>query len=657
MGWNLQGRKRYAAPPMRHLLTLPVFAVSLLAQEAAAPAATPATTFRTMRLFGDHMVLPPSEAVPISGFGEPGAAVSMRGSWGASADAVVQADGKWRANLATPERGGPFEVTLRSKAAEVVLHDVLIGDVWLGSGQSNMEMPVGNYGGWQGGVLNWQQEVATANHPQLRMFTVSRVTSGVPLDDVAGEWMVCSPATAGSFSASAYFFGRELLQRGKGPIGLVVSSWGGTVCEAWASERGLQPFPEFASALAATKPNPKAMTPAQAAAAFWRAVPNEPAAPQGQLVDMPELWSKTDLASRDGVAFYERSVTLPRGLMGQELWCDLGAIDDMDTVWCNGTRIGGMEQDGAWSTPRRYRIPAELAQKENLDLRIRVLDTGGEGGFSAAPAALSLRAVSGENLQVSLAGKWTRKLGPEMKDLPVWPRDGGGDPNRPAVLWNAMMAPLVPFPFTGAIWYQGESNRGRAEQYARLFPAMIADWRRAFGRELPFYFVQIAPYAYQQGDVLTAPLREAQAAALKLPHTGMVVTLDVGEARDIHPKDKQSVGQRLALQALRDHYGMDVVADGPRPKGLTREGRAVRIEFSSVAGGLLSEGAVKGFELAGADGVFHAATARIDGATVVVQSDDVAAPVQVRHAWAAVPDCSLRNGAGLPAWPFLQPVK
>lgn len=491
---------------MRHLLALPVFVVSLLAQDAA----TPAATFRTMRLFGDHMVLPPGLPVPISGFGEPGAAVSMRGSWGATAEAVVQADGKWRASLTTPERGGPFEVTLRSKAAEVVLHDVLVGDVWLGSGQSNMEMPIGNSGGWQGGVLDWQKEIAAADHPQLRVFTVQRVTSGVPLDDVDGEWMVSSPATAASFSASAYFFGRELLQRGKGPIGLVVSSWGGTVCEAWASERGLQPFPEFASALAATKPNPKATTPAEAAAAFWRAVPNEPTEQKGQQVDMPELWSKTDLANRDGVVFYERSVPLTRGLSGQDLWCELGAIDDMDTVWCNGTRIGGMEQDGAWSTPRRYRIPAELTQKESLELRIRVIDTGGEGGFSSGPAVLRLRAISGEKQQMSLAGKWTRKLGPEMKDLPALPRDAGGDPNRPAVLWNAMMAPLVPFPFAGAIWYQGESNRGRAEQYARLFPAMIEDWRRAFGRELPFYFVQIAPFTYGRDDADTAPLREAQ---------------------------------------------------------------------------------------------------------------------------------------------------
>jgi sialate O-acetylesterase len=643
---------------MRHLLALPALAVSLLAQAGTTPS-TPA--FRARHLFGDHMVLPQHSSVPISGFGEPGAAVEVHGSWGAKGETIVQQDGHWHASLATPARGGPFEVTLHSNLAEVVLRDVLIGDVWLGSGQSNMEMPIGNFGGWKGGVRDWQKEVAAADHPQLRVFTVQRATSGVPLDDVEGEWQVSSPATAESLSASAYFFGRELLERGKGPIGLVVSCWGGTVCEAWVSERGLKPFPEFASDLEATRPVANQSTPAERMQAFWAAVPAEGQGAKNP-VEMPDLWSKSGLGDFDGVMFYRCKFELPEAMVGADLVLELGAIDDMDTVWCNGARIGGMEHEGAWSSPRRYSVPASRAtvghERAQIELVVRVVDTGGEGGFSAEPSAMRLVRASDPQQQLALASvAWTRQQGPRMSDLPRFPSDENGGPNRPAVLWNAMMAPLVPFPFTGAIWYQGESNRGRAEQYSRLFPAMIEDWRRAFASELPFYFVQIAPHTYSKVDDETAPLREAQAAALRLQHTGMVVTLDVGDARDIHPKDKQSIGKRLALQALRDHYGENVVADGPRPQRITRDGTAVRIEFAAADGGLFSDGELKGFEVAGADGVFHAASARIDGAAVVVKSSDVAEPDQVRHAWAGLPQWSLRNGAGLPAWPFLRAVQ
>ncbi|MCB9885351.1 MAG: 9-O-acetylesterase [Planctomycetes bacterium] len=617
--------------------------------------------FRPKHLFGDHMVLPPLTAVPISGFGPAGAAVEVQGSWGERAHTITPADGRWQVTLKTPERGGPVEVTLRCTPGPgapltTVLRDVLIGDVWLASGQSNMEMPVGEHGGWRGGVLDFEEEIATADHPQLRMFTVERTTSGVPLDDVEGQWQVCSPATVATFSASAYFFGRELLARGKGPIGLVVSSWGGTVCEAWTSAQGLRGFPEFEAALAATRPGTAATTVASRRAAFWKAVPDAPADVAATSVQMPDLWSRSGLGDFDGVAFYRHTVALPAALRGKELWLDLGTIDDMDTVWCNGARVDGMERDGVWSTPRHYRVPAALtAGKDSVALLVRVVDTGGEGGFSGAAADLQLRGDDGAP-RVALDGAWQRFTGPTMRELPKWPRDDNG-PNRPAVLYNAMIAPLVPFPFTGAIWYQGESNRGRAEQYARLFPAMIEDWRAAFQRPLPFYFVQIAPFDYDRDELAAPRLRDAQAAALRLPHTGMVVTLDVGEARDIHPKNKQAVGLRLALQALRDHYGEQIVADGPRPRRITQQGDAVRVVFDNADGGLVSDGPPRGFELAGADGVFHGASARLDGDAVLLRCAAVPSPTHVRYGWAAVPDCSLGNGAGLPAWPFSESIR
>ncbi|MCA8973572.1 MAG: 9-O-acetylesterase, partial [Planctomycetes bacterium] len=329
-----------------------------------------------------------------------------------------------------------------------------------------------------------------------------------------------------------------------------------------------------------------------------------------------------------------------------------GAIDDMDTVWCNGTRVGGMEGDGAWSTPRSYVVPAAVsAGREAMTLVVRVVDTGGEGGFVCEPEAMRLSA-GGE--VVPLSGGWERQRSVAMAKLPAWPRDASGSPNRPAVLWNGMIAPLVPFPFAGAIWYQGESNRGRAEQYSRLFPAMIEDWRAQFDRPLPFHFVQIAPYAYDGNDDATAALRLAQAAALALPRTGMAVTLDIGNAKDIHPRNKQEVGRRLALQARRVPYGEDVVADGPSPGAMVRDGAALRITFTATDGGLLADAPVTGFQVAGADGRFVDATARIDGDDVILSADAVEEPVQVRYAWASVPAATLRNGAGLPAAPFVR---
>lgn len=617
---------------------------------AAALAQTPDATFRPSRLFGDHMVLPAARKVPCWGRGEPGAEVVVAASWGETATARVDAGGRWRCELTTAARGGPHTLTLRCGAAERSCDDVLLGDVWLGSGQSNMEMPVARIDGW-GGVRDWQQEVAAADLPQLRWFTVQKATAARALDDVEGEWVVCSPATAGSMSATAFFFGRELLRAGEGPLGVVVSCWGGTVAEAWTSPAGLAAFPEFQPDLRGLQDEAGEAARGEAVLAFWRAVD---AARVGEAVPVtvPERWSRGELAGFDGVATYSRTVELPAAFVGQELWLELGAIDDMDTVTWNGARIGGMQDDGAWSTPRRYRIAAAPAATAVARVSVQVVDTGGEGGFAAAPGEVLVRLAADPAQVVPLAGTWQRARGPALPELPPWPRQDRG-PNRPSVLYQAMIAPLLPFPFTGVIWYQGESNRERPEQYARLLPALVQDWRRGFGRPLPFYAVQIAPFAYRDGDPDdVARLRLAQAAMLGLDHTGLAVTLDVGDNEDIHPAAKQPVGERLARLALARHYGKQVACDGPLLGGITTRGAEVRLHFTMATGGLVLEHGGAGFELAGADGHFVAATARLDGDLVVVHADAVAAPRVVRYAWGAAPPWSLRNGAGLPAPPF-----
>jgi sialate O-acetylesterase len=626
---------------MRSLLVLLATVLAAQAQQQTAAA------FRPLHIFGDHMVLPAASCVPISGVGAPGAYVEVKGSWGAAAQTRVDAAGRWSCDLATPPRGGPFEVVLRSGADETNLRDVLAGDVWLCSGQSNMVMPLGPQRGTDG-VRDWQQEVAKANH-ELRVFTVKQKVGNSPESDVDGVWEVCSPATAAGFSAVAYFFACELLAHGKGPIGLVVSAWGGTICEAWTSERGLAEFPELGAALEELR-FPKPEVRAAQLAAFWAAVQraNDGAA---RAVQVPERWSAGELRSFDGVATYERTLSLPPAFRGADLELELGALDDMDTVWWNGERVGGLEDFGAWTTPRRYRVHASDAA--TAVVRVRIVDRGGDGGWRAAAADLRLSHAKDRVQSLGLAGEWQRRVGPAMRDLPPFPPDANS-PNRPSVLWNGMIAPLVVFPFTGVLWYQGEANRNTADRYARLFPAMISDWRLRFDRELPFYFVQIAPFDYD-GDEghKTARLREAQAKALALPRTGMAVTLDCGDPADIHPVDKKPVGQRLARLALARHYGEAIAWHGPRLTALNRlDGGRMQLRFDTGGSALVLVAGGEGFEVAGEDGGYVPAVASLDGACLELRAAGVERPVHVRYAWAAAPRCSLANADGLPAPPF-----
>ncbi|MCB9878421.1 MAG: hypothetical protein H6835_12550 [Planctomycetes bacterium] len=633
------------------MLRLPfvAFAAScaaLLGQQPAADA------FRVAPLFGSHMVLPAARAVAIHGFGTAGAEVTVEPSWGAPVRGLVRGDGRWSLDVETPANGEHGALRLTCGAAAIALDDVLFGDVWLASGQSNMEMPVGRVNGWNG-VTEWEREVAEADWPELRVFTAQKQTANQPATDIAGEWVVCTPETVPYVSATGYFFARELLRAGRRPIGLVVSSWGGTRVQAWTSAHGLAPFEQYAGELASVRLDTDEALLEARRDAYWDAI--AAAIPNATPVDvqLPEKWSQSGLGEFDGAVDYRRTIALPATLRGHDLWLELGAIDDMDAVTWNGAEVGGMKRDGAWNTPRRYKVPAARTGDEQVELCVCVVDTGGEGGFGGDAGSMKLSRCDGQGEAVPLAGTWQRYLRAGDKGLPKWVR-AGASPNRVTVLWNGMIEPLLPFPFRGAIWYQGEANRGEADVYAKVFPAMIRDWRRAMGQpELPFYFVQIAPFDYgKEGNGLTAELREAQAAALALPHTGMAVTLDCGDARDIHPTLKQPVGQRLAYAALADCYGERRPACGPSARDAVRDGAALRVRFAPGHGGLKLEHGRDGFVIAGADGVFVAAEVRIDGDELVLSAASVAAPVQVRYAWAPVPKWSLVGGTGIPAAPF-----
>ncbi|MFK7742381.1 MAG: sialate O-acetylesterase [Planctomycetota bacterium] len=648
---------------LRLFVVLLFSAVLMRAQESV---------FAPDAIFGSHMVLPADADVVLRGRGPAKKQVTAKPSWGDAVAATVGSDGRWQVAMPGAKRAVTGTLTLRCGELTKTLDDLIFGDVWLASGQSNMEMPVAPRGGLRG-ASDWEQVVASGSCPDLRVFTVERQIGEVPARDVVGRWQRCSPEAVRELSAVGYFFARDLVDAGHGPIGLVASSWGGTPVRSWMSREALRPSPEYRS-----QPQPpgnptktdKAV--AQRTAFFDALDQREPLA-KAMAVALPEKWSEQGLEKFDGVCDYTRRITLPKSFAGRDLVLELCAIDDMDRVFWNESLVASTVVAGRWNRKRSYRIAAADAAKAvaagSVELRIQVVDTGGEGGFTGSGDAMRLTvadAASGASgaasPQVALAGPWQRSMVCKLSALPKFPRAAAaGGPRRPAVLYQGMIAPLLPFAFKGAIWYQGESDRGKPELYARTFPAMILDWRERIGGELPFFFVQIAPYAY--GDVnneATAELRAAQAAALELPATGMAVTLDVGNAKDIHPRAKAPVGKRLALLARSMVYGEDVVAAAPQAVAASlQDDGQVRVTFAPAVplnrvAGKAKKTDLEGtslFEVAGPNGSWQPATATLEGGELLLQCDGVAKAAGVRYAWSSAPVGEL-FGAGLPVAPF-----
>ncbi len=642
-----------------------------------------AEPLRLPAIFSDHLVLQRERFVPVWGWASPGQVVRVQGEWSDEASQVVADDaGRWRTWLRTPEAGGPYTLTVRSEDEIRVLRDILIGEVWLCSGQSNMEMTVANTAPGYQGVLDWEAEVAAAHHPKLRRIEIPNVVSLTPKDDCEAQWVVCSPETAGDFSATAYFFARKVMEELDIPVGLVSSDWGGTVAEAWTSAAGLAPLGDFADALAdaereRSQSDDLDRDQAEKRGEWWATLDRK--APGAQTIvwakerepfssdawkpmNQPAEWGGTELRDFDGIVWLRRRFTVSAEQARQEVHLHLGAIDDMDTTFINGERVAGTEVPDRWTEPRQYPIPVGVLHPGVNEIAVRVVDTGGGGGFTGTPEQLALHFTDG-TAPVSLAGEWHARRGVAASELPPWPRVRRFTRDSPTALFNGQLAPVAPYGIRGALWYQGESNRPRAAQYARLMPAMIQDWRHVWGQgDFPFYFVQIAPYAYGRDQGQAAELRDAQRTTLRVPNTGMAVTMDIGNARDIHPKNKQEVGRRLALWALNQTYGLsDIVYSGPLYRSMEIEKESMRIRFDHVAGGLVCRGeSLTHFTIAGADHAFHPAQARIDGETIVVWSEAVPEPVAVRFGWGAADEPNLFNAAGLPAssfrtdeWPML----
>jgi sialate O-acetylesterase len=623
-------------------------------------------------VFTDNMVLQRDRKIPVWGTADDGAriAVQLNGKL-----AITRAvNGTWRATLPPMPQGGPYVLTVSSEKDRIHLANVLVGEVFIASGQSNMEFGLP-------GVSNGNAEVAQASYPNIRFFTVERATSVRPLDSVKGSWTPCTPQHAAGFSAVAYFFARELATRDGLNVGIIHTSWGGTPAEAWTDEATLRSDPDLApllEPLEAWRNSPaSARQEIQRKMAewerFWDGVfeRNEElgrgfADPRADVfawtaVEVPG--QSSILATVDGVVWYRRELDLPPAWQGQDLTLALGPIDDFDITYWNGREIGRTTK----STPnwymvgREYTVPGALVRPGTNTIAVRIVDSWLGGGFGGPAQAMQLRRKdSGADAAMSLAGTWLShtafQLDPQRD--PVRPAEGD-ESHVATLLYNAMIAPLIPYGIRGAIWYQGEENTSRHLQYRKLFPAMIDAWRRAWGQgDFPFYFVQLANYM-QRLDAPSesdwAGLREAQRRTLARPNTGMAVTIDIGDAGNIHPPNKQDVGKRLALWAEAKLYGRRNLAySGPLYKRMKVQGDTIAVSFDHAQGGLLAAGGGKleGFAIAGADGKFVWANARIDGERVVVSSPQVRKPRAVRYGWADNPAVNLTNRAGLPASPF-----
>ncbi|WP_221032128.1 sialate O-acetylesterase [Actomonas aquatica] len=643
---------------LRRLLTLTLlsgFAFSLAHAELklAAP-------------FGDHMVLQRGHPIPVWGWADPGAEVTVDFA-AQSVSTTVDPTGAWHLTLpplgtsATPR---DFQVTAnqKSKIENQKFTDVLVGEVWLVGGQSNMERQLGPRPG-QKPIIGWEAEVAAADRPLFRQLYVTQTRALTAQASVEASWSVCTPDTADDFTAVGYFFGRDLRAAlgANVPVGIIHSSWGGTPAEAWTSEAGLAAFPEFTDAISTLKSTGEdeaealqryldsldawfaQYDPGTTAGADWTAPTLD--ASDWDTMTLPVAWENAGHDGYDGLGWFTRRFELPAAWQGQDLTLRLGRIDDIDTTWFNGQLLGTTT---GWQTERVYTVPASALHAGTNVITVRVLDTGGGGGIWDADSPLDLAPADATPL--NLAGDWHYRLAANLKETPYPPQDLRNSSGAPTGLYNGMIAPLVPYALRGFAFYQGESNADRPTQYRTLLPALIADWRAQWQDDtLPFLFVQIAPHESQPPEI-----REAQLLAWQeTEYTSMVVTLDVGDATDIHPAQKEPVGQRLALAARALAYDEDLTYSGPVFESVSFDGDTAILHFTHVADGLVAPGGtLRGFTLAGADGEHHAATATIKGDTVRVSSLDVPAPTTVHYAWAHVANGNLFNTAGLPASPF-----
>jgi len=614
------------------------------------------------------MVMQRNQEILIKGKADAGKTVSVSFQE-KNKSAIADQHGNWKVNIGRFTEGGPHELVIKCEEDSIILKNVMVGDVWICSGQSNMNMPLA---GW-GRVNNYEEEIKNANFPSIRLMTIPLTLAAEPQSEVNTKgWDVCSPETIANFTAAGYFFGREVYKNTNVPIGLIHVSKGGTPIETWMCEDALGDRKDLKKKISQVKRSTESyikkikkeykneledfleytleIDPGYTSDPKWYKIENNYS--NWKKMNLPGVW-ETELGNYDGIVWFSKEVEIPENWLGNDITLDLGPVQDYDITYFNSKRIGDQPSRNNISI---YSVDKKLVKPGKNRITVRVLDFYGAGGLWGVFDKFELRNVTGES--ISLTGTWEYKPSLQLKEID---REVPKNPNPdryPMILFNGMISPLLEYRVAGVVWYQGESNSRNAYQYREMFPRMINHWREHFNNpRLNFYFVQLANYSlggYNIDREIWATLRESQAAALKLPNTGMATAIDLGNEYDVHPKNKQEVGRRLALQALHGYYGQEIPFSGPVYESYEITGEKIVLTFSNLYDGFkIKDGELpREFEIAGGDEKFYPAIAEIASDKIVVSSKSVKYPVAVRYAWKNNPNVNLYNSVNLPLYPF-----
>jgi len=614
---------------------------------------------RLPKLIADGMVLQRDKPLKIWGWASPKEKISIDFK-NKTYKVITSETGKWEVTLPQYPAGGPFEMTLKGRN-ELKIKDILIGDVWFCSGQSNMVHQMELH------RITYANDIAQANNSAIRHFGIPTTTNVFSTNDDfnQGIWKVCNPENVRQFSAVAYFFAKKIYDKYQVPIGIINASVGGTPIEAWISEEGFKDFSKINEIIAKNKDTayvnsfnkrtsrPQTPAPIQDkglnGSKTWFDVSYQPKG--WKSINIPGYWEDQGIKDLNGTVWYRREIEVPASMIGKPVSVFLGRIIDADMLYVNGKQVGLT----TYQYPqRRYQIPADLLKAGKNLFVIKVTNTAGKGGFVPDKPYY----LFSEKDTIDLKGTWQHKVGEVF--VPVQGNFGGGfsAQNQPTALYNAMVAPSINFSIKGFLWYQGETNSGKADEYVKLQPAQILDWRKKWNQgELPFLYVQLPNFMdanYLPSESQWAALRDAQLKSLSVPNTAMVVGIDLGEWNDIHPDNKKSVGERLALAAQKLVYQENITASGPLFKSATIEGNKIILSFTNVGSGLSAndDEDLREFAVAGADKKFVWANATIVGDKIEVSNTKITTPMYVRYAWADNPDVNFYNKEGLPASPF-----
>jgi sialate O-acetylesterase len=655
--------------PVNATKTASLVAGAVVVVAAALGTASGQSSLTLGPVFQDHAVLQRDQPVPVWGTAVAGDEVSVAFA-GRQAAARADASGRWAATLPPIGGGGPFSLEVRTTSGSTrTLSDILVGDVFLCSGQSNMEFGVAQS---KGGAM----VAARAANDRIRLLNVAH--AGAPQPAAGFEpvpaWQAVKPESLRTFSAVCYYFGREVQETRNVPVGLVNASWGGTAIEPWIGETGLTAVGGFEARLDVLRTFARDEDAAnqgfgQMWEAWWRghgATVGEPwkAEDTGPWTEVPgfrnwKTWGVPELANLNGMVWYRRSFTLTAAQAAGPATLSLGGIDEVDETWVNGRVI---RNTFGWGSRRTYRLNAGTLHAGDNVLVVNVLSTYDAGGMIGPEEAVEL--TCGDGTKVPLAGSWRYRAVPVSMGRP--PRAPWESIAGITTLYNGMVAPLGPIGLRGVVWYQGETNADEPAGYEKLLRGLMASWRSQFGNDVPFLVVQLPNY----GAVPTKPtesawsdVREAQRRAVAADgRAGLVITIDIGDAADIHPTNKLDVGRRLARAARRVVYGEQVAPSGPVPLSARREPSGIVVTFGDVERNLVSysSSVAIGFELCG-DGPdscrFVAGT--VDGTRVVLPENATTGrpPARVRFCWGASPLCNLSDLSGLPVGPFEIPIK